>query len=131
MTKTEILEDTIKYYKTHKRGITADGSCVNLTNRGSMCAVGRCIEKELIGKLKNVEDIAVEGLTVELGMRTTDECLQAKYRGHSEEFWEDLQHLHDHNLHWLDNRSGGSHLTETGLKNVGLIEANIRDGLYD
>jgi len=131
MTKYEILDETIKYYKTHKRGITKDGSCVNLTNMGSMCAVGRCVDKDLISKLKNAEDIAVNSLYSELGMQTTDECLQPQYRGHREEFWEDLQDLHDRSIHWHKNKSGGQILTMPGDKAVELIKSKIRDGLYE
>lgn len=131
MTKLEILDETVKYYKTHKRGLSDEGFCVNITNRGSMCAVGRCVDKELISKLKGLEDIAVGSLSLELGKDTTDECLQPQYRGHREEFWEDLQDLHDRGIHWSKNKSGGQVLTMQGDKAVELIKSKIRDGLYE
>lgn len=113
MNKIEIINETVEYYKNHRRGISiATGACVYKTFDGNMCAIGRCFE--------NVEEIRYEHCPVEklfdkfgdwVGY---DKQLKEQYRTHCLEFWSDLQNLHDSKHNWEPNDFGGTNLTEYG-----------------
>lgn len=89
MTKQEIIEETVEYYKNNPFGYNLNtGKCVYRGPEGQMCAVGRClVHPELYGN----EDISAHSLLV----HNTDNSLKEEYQGHQPEFWNRLQSFHD------------------------------------
>lgn len=45
MTKLDIIEETVEYYKTHNRATNKAGGCFYLSEQGDMCAIGRCCRR--------------------------------------------------------------------------------------
>ena len=105
MNKQEIINETVKYYDedVDRRAISIHG-CVYNGYDGTYCAIGRCLED----KWKRVDDDFVleqnesdiQTMYEENGFNSLDEMLKPKYRGHKENFWEDLQRLHDNGSNW-------------------------------
>lgn len=101
MNKLQIIEETVKYYSedVSRRAIKPGGRCEYLTSDGKMCAVGRCMinpgtnRDDDIGFIPSYSIIEVD----------QDKILKKEYRGHENEFWFDLQKLHDANSNWIDN----------------------------
>ena len=119
MTKTEIIIETKEFYDAnpHLRGVSrlipsADENCVyqSPTEPERKCAVGRCMTKEALVSLGQAEGPA-ESLKCKSPDGKLDTLLIQKYRGHSADFWEDLQHFHDSKINWNKN----------GLSPCGLI----------
>lgn len=99
MTKQELLEETLEAYKDPSQRSFDSGGCQYLDDKGRMCAVGRCmidpnIKTRSVGKIDDL-----------------DSKLKDRYRGLPLDFWNHLQVLHDHWLHWDKNG-----LTYFGLK---------------
>ena len=105
MTKQEIINETVKYYDKDvgRRALGFDG-CMYNGYDGTYCAVGRCFDD----KWKRVDDnFTLEGnnsdiqtMYEENGFNSLDEMLKPKYRGHKEEFWYEIQRLHDNGSNW-------------------------------
>lgn len=118
-TKLEIIEETVKYYSedTSRRAVTR-GKCKYFAD-GRMCAVGRCLvdAQEFQNALKGVR-IKKTGIKV-LGTsaRFSENDLKEEYRGHEDDFWDELQRLHDNPGMWIINglSQGGFHFV-TKLK---------------
>jgi len=96
-TKLEILQETYNYYSDpNKRGINKNGGCSYLTEDGNMCAVGRCLTnpKTMQEFPYGVDKFEREGVHIE-------RRLKPEYRGHSLDFWEDLQGWHDNHRNFV------------------------------
>ena len=113
MTKNRIIDETVHFYASDpsRRSISRDGkTCFyhqadKKTDKVLQCAVGRC--------LTDSASVRYNG-TVGGNWNTDselDNALQKRYRGHSREFWDDIQGLHDASRNW----------TKTGLSNRGRI----------
>lgn len=91
MTKQEIIEETVKYYKNNPFGYNPDTtSCVYLGSEGQMCAVGRCMLQP--------EEFGEEAISADMLAETQeqfDSLLKEQYRGHEIVFWNNLQNFHD------------------------------------
>lgn len=122
MTAIEIIEDTVAYYSedTNRRATNiVNGMCEYLTKDGRMCAVGRCL---LPSKNKGLNHGFLNLRTAsEKRIEKKDNYFKAKYRGFPEDFWNDLQYLHDREFHW-----GRNELTEEGKKYVKILKKNMR-----
>jgi len=106
MTKQSIIEETAAYYNLGNRSVCPKkGGCLYLNPEGKMCAFGRCMTEEGLDAYKNSGDY-VRALSVG---DSVDHLLLADYKGHSVEFWTDIQMFHDMENHW----------TETGLSSKG------------
>src|SRR5688500_17512943 len=120
-TKLAIINDSVAAYSDPaKRAISGDGPGSDLLNpdlqpachylyeaRGNMWAVGSCMidpDSDRGG--------CVGGLAVYCSI---DHHLKEEYRGHSVDFWDDLQRLHDKNKHWSPDgltKAGHSYVLE-------------------
>lgn len=120
-TKLEIIEETANFYTLKNRGWNESAkSCEYLTKEGNMCAVGRCLMNALdipsayidsgIKELSELHDDGVDGL------------LKEEYRGHNDDFWMDLQNLHDNASMWTDTG-----LSEKGKEKVELLKELYKD----
>lgn len=110
MTKEQLLDETVEYYKTNPRAATKN-SCYYQTPDGHMCAIGRL--------LKNPAEIEKKfagwGVDTISGLK---KHLKPEYKhfvvGDNHPFLTKLQTLHDHRGHWKPNLRGGYYLTEEG-----------------
>lgn len=116
--KVEIIDETAQYiekngrakgdYKSHST-LKKDSCVYRTTNKQGKkigCAIGRVMLNEEYSS-------DLEGLTAsdfERSFGGLDQFLKPEYRGHSIDFWEDLQGFHDSDSNWDET----DHLTETG-----------------
>lgn len=109
MTKKQIVEETIEYYKTNPRGIELNYQmCQYWTDEGNMCAIGRCLKEPK--KFENhLDENALELTDVDL-----EQFLKPEYLGHDINFWVQLQMFHDENFNWNKNDKGGQDITDYG-----------------
>lgn len=109
MTALEIINETVEYYsKDTKLRASKNGGCYYFQeSTGNMCAVGRCANKprELDG------DCYFKDLKL-----LDEEIFKPEYRGHSKEFWTDLQRFHDLDANW--DASGLSSYGEVNLETL-------------
>ena len=119
MTKIEIIDETIEYYKTHPRGVLKLAkSCKYKTDSGAMCAVGRCFNEqadfEFYGNIITYKNKV-------LSNDPLDVHLKSEYHGHGVEFWQQLQLLHDGSNYWTKTETGNE-LTEDGISFVNYLK---------
>lgn len=96
-TKTEILKEAFEYYAADpsRRAINAEGSCRYLMKDGRKCAVGRCL---IEGKKICYGSFQKDPIFAEIQanqIANLDSHLLPEYRGHSVDFWQELQYWHD------------------------------------
>lgn len=126
LTKVQIINQTVKFYSADpsRRSVDKLGVCSFNGHNGkeeTHCAVGRCLlnKYKRQGVTMPANDSTADGLASVYGYESLDELLLKKYRGHSLDFWSDLQLLHDKKEYW--NSKG---LTTKGKKfKAKLIEA--------
>ncbi len=110
--KTEIITETIEFYSNNPRAgyicpTENRWRCFYDDGRGNFCAVGRCLTDE--GRQKAVVDSWGDIDWVRKRNRDISEVdfqsyFEEGYGGHSEEFWRDLQCLHDFFTYWSDGK---------------------------
>lgn len=123
MTKLEIIEETINYYKTNPRGSNPKGGYAYKTESGAMCAVGRCMNDkanfDFWTGIIVYEAFLLPGLSI-------DEHLKPEYHGHSTFFWDKLQNLHDSTFYWIATDTGFE-LSESGKEYVEKLKELYKD----
>jgi len=137
LTKKEILNETVDYYKNHPRSITGPGAgepdmtmlstCMyysTVDGQETHCAVGRCFNDSV--KNTDLRDLAnemtVDDLLEELDLPTVDDLFEDKYKGHKIGFWRNMQTFHDSSHNWKPGKIGTHcELTETGQREVEYI----------
>lgn len=117
MTKIEIIDETVAYIKKNGRSVDELGYCMYRKEVPSGdiigCAVGRCIIPEKYSEY--FEGISALKLDT-IAKTDLDNLLKKEYRGHSKDFWGDLQRLHDGVDHWTNDIM--PKLTKEGFKYV-------------
>lgn len=95
MTKQEIIEETVEYYKNNPFGYDlnrdgiSEGGCVYYGPNKQMCAVGRCL-------IDPTNTNIIFGSVTSIGRNNNlDDLLKEQYRGHDLSFWQELQSFHD------------------------------------
>lgn len=122
MTEIEIIDETVEYYKTHKRAYNENSKlCAYINPHGDMCAIGRCLLPDKAQFLVDISIALVHDLTIE----ELDPILEPKYRGKSMKFWVQLQNLHDDTSFWEPNELGGSDLSPSGEDNVRIMKETL------
>lgn len=116
LTKEQIVNETVDYYKNNERSISAFRGCAYLTSSGARCAHSRCISEEYINRV--VENFNTFNNASKVIEYFGDEIHIEKYRGHSSEFWDDIQRLHDNDVNWIKLEKCKNELTTVGLKFV-------------
>lgn len=103
--KLDIINETANFYTSKNRAVDPP-NCLYVTDDGKRCAVGRCLKEDL-----DVKDLDgdVRDLIIEFNVPDIDDLLQEEYKGHSENFWLEIQGFHDLSRIW--NEEG---LTEYG-----------------
>lgn len=102
--KPEIINETVQNYNVNPRAVDSDGGCDYISPEGYMCAVGRCMKNPTPDMYGSVKFLFNKSSTSNL-----EDELKDDYKGHSIEFWDDLQQLHD-----LDDYWDGNTLTDDG-----------------
>jgi len=107
----EIVNETVKYYRTHPMGIIGDKCKYFIEETGAMCAVGRCLEQPELFKNQN-------GCVLFLvQFDCLDSKLKPEYRGHNINFWKHLQCLHDTSNYWTGRTPNSLTLDGLNYKN--------------
>ena len=121
MTKCEIIDETIEFYSKNPRAVRPDEECYYYNTDGTMCAVGRCFNEEVIracdskikevrikerynsaGRFSVIPEVDfnfMSGCSLDHNV-PNDSMFQEKYKGYNGGFWGDLQKLHDNNDFW-------------------------------
>jgi hypothetical protein len=109
-TAIEIIDETVAFYGDDPKGRRSLGlssvgnvTCFYHGEEGKKCAVGRCLTDSGLEKAHEFEKSPPPtGASVkEFDSKFELELnLIEVYRGHSIDFWKDLQALHDHDRMW-------------------------------
>lgn len=114
-TKTEILEETAAFYgedvtrRAVRKPGAANTSCVYKTDDDRRCAFSRCCTEEGVELLHEIcnSGMGINGAISSLYKHRlilrsddADALLKPQYQGHTLEFWNDVQDLHDVNNDW-------------------------------
>ncbi len=107
MTKQEIIKETVDFYSAdiNRRSIgiyQGEWRCMYNGSDGKKCAFSRCC-----GLIPN----EMEGWSAYKVLEKDSNILLEQYRGHSKDFWNDIQQLHDYATYW----------TESGLSEQGQL----------
>lgn len=115
-TKREIIDETAAFYNTSNRAVSDTGLCRYNTDDGRQCAVGRCVKdaKKLDQQVAEFTDSSVT-----YAWRFVD--FKDEYAGHCQDFWRDLQRLHDSDGNW----------DESGLTGVGQSQVSALHDRWD
>jgi hypothetical protein len=105
MTKIEIIEETVEFYRNNPRAYDPLVGCLYVTSSGLRCAHSRCLNETLVDlkaiqTCQNARDVIRDH---------GDNVHKEQYRGHSIDFWMDIQQLHDTCEYW-----SGTELSEEG-----------------
>lgn len=114
ITPMQFLDETVKYYKTHKRGIKIDpsmsvsGPVCTYFYRNKVCAVGRCLinPKRFKSNQGDVYDL--------FSTYPKEHILKPEYVHLSTGELEIIQDLHDRNIFWIPTKRGNK-LSELGV----------------
>ena len=117
MTKTEIILETVEYYNNNPRG--SDNNSCFYFKEGKMCAVGRCL---ILPESFENQNLYTIGRVFNNTSSIMDSNLKKQYRGHSIDFWKDLQSFHDNPLYWEENESGNNLKPRGKFKLENLLE---------
>lgn len=115
MTKQQIILDTLNYYAKDPEGRRATNNltaCYYTTEDGRHCAFGRWM-KDKYREDSTGRNRTIDALLNFLDVDNVDDILVKEVQGHSEDFWINLQRLHDTDSFW--NQNG---ITAPGLKHV-------------
>lgn len=101
-TKLQIINETVAYYEASPSlRATNKGDCYYLNVNGKRCAVGRCLRDDVEALTLNGQWDCLTDLDGPINDK--DSLLRPEYRRHGNDFWMDLQKLHDQNRNWTDN----------------------------
>ena len=131
----EILKDTVDYYREDpegRRAVSKSGDCLYTTDDGRHCAIGRYMRPEFLDvEWKENRGIGVHGLSSHV-----DYYLKHEVRGLDEDFWRDLQDMHDKISYWIEwsQDTDGLReykLTDRGKEQYVYLQDRISKGQYD
>lgn len=124
MTKFEIIDETVEFYKNNPRSLDEfnihgikTGNCVYLSNEGNKCGFSRCCTDEGVKILHEKFDIN-DGTGVQEDFL---QFLKPEYQGHNLDFWKDIQSIHDSGGGW-EKSGNGNTLTDYGIKFVNRLK---------
>ena len=120
MTKTEIINDTVRYYRSNPRGYSNKLNGCIYQKDGMSCAIGRFFNSKATDEIRGFDGAAEDleyHLEVKYKFPNLDSILKVIVHGHSLEFWTDLQILHDTASYWEPCvTKGGLKLSTEGIK---------------
>ena len=100
MTKHEIIDYVVNHFKENPRARSEEGRYQYIMEDGRRCGHSICIKDSLAtsGKLK--------GNALQVIQYYGDEIHKPEFRGHSADFWRDVQKLHDITRYWETKKGG-------------------------
>ncbi len=112
-TKTSIINETAAFYNSKNRSVVVnhdeeywdqDTECRYLGENGERCAFSRCCweTEKVINLLTENENMSAD-IVLKIAESDKIEILKEEYRGHSGEFWSNLQYFHDSSYNWDEN----------------------------
>jgi hypothetical protein len=120
-TKLEIIDETVAFYGEDptRRSITPKRGCRYLNETtGNMCAVGRCLTKGGLDFVHGYEGYGIMFFPDKKSSNDINDLFKNEYKGHSIEFWDNLQTLHDRDGYW----NVGKGLTKLGKEYVNSLK---------
>lgn len=128
MTKIEILDYVVDYFKTHPRGLSTGGfGCTYLNrNTGARCGHSICIKDDLIEMVMEFTDNADDGTALAVINEFGDEIHKPEFRGHDKFFWREVQMFHDDLDFWYSTPPGNE-LTEDGLERLNFLKERYKN----
>lgn len=129
MTKIEILDYVVDYFKTHPRGLhgSSSSACTYLNrNTGARCAHSICIQDDLVETVREFAENACDGSASAVIGKFGDEIHKPEFRGHSADFWVDVQTFHDDSDFWYSTPPGNK-LTEDGLERLNFLKEHYKN----
>lgn len=126
--KHEIIDETAAYYNLNNRSIKSDGGNYCLYNgpNGKKCAFARmCADDIILTEGKNAANmLGWEGYHDKKPLNSMGDqgVLKEEYRGHSMEFYNAIQGLHDLVLNWTENG-----LSPQGVEVVKRLKERYKD----
>jgi hypothetical protein len=99
LTAHQIIDETVAFYSedTSRRSYNSDiNNCLYLGPNGTKCAYSRCWKEGVYSpdmEQKTPHELSIHGYE-------PDSIVQEQYKGHSDEFWFNLQQLHDDTNCW-------------------------------
>jgi hypothetical protein len=115
------LREMVDYYShdTNRRA-TSHGTCSYETENGAKCAIGRMLSGEDLTRLES------RGMLDDTGLSDIWDIIETpRVKNLPRRFLEDLQDLHDSDLHW-----DGNGISERGKDRMELIRTRIETGYY-
>jgi len=119
-----LLDETVEYYTEDpsRRGVLVGTTlCVYKSEEGNMCAVGRCLDQDVMNYDLYNTGFDVSFLIKKLGQ----EVFKPQYRGFSTKLWKKLQAMHDSSFNWKNNK-----LTTCGESNIQYLKYGINRGKF-
>ena len=104
-TKLEIIEETAAFYNLGNRSVELSDSgfenCAYIGRDNKRCAFSRCCldSPEVLSFLKEHEGDTADEVLEAAGDKGL-EILKEDYRGHEDDFWNELQVFHDRDYYW-------------------------------
>lgn len=114
-TALEIIDETAAFYKNENRSVVGV-TCVYVGPGERRCAFSRCCSEEGIKKLAQIDTGPVSMQSAKT-FEDVDKFLKPEYHGFSNEFWGDIQNLHDIERNWNDQG-----LSKEGVSSVSLLK---------
>lgn len=113
--KYEILDEMVAYFFTNSRAMEG-GMGEYLTEDGRRCGHSIFVREDMMG----VIDIRSSATT---NIEIHGDCVhKPDYQGHQEEFWQDVQDLHDDDDFWYSIGESGHKLTRDGISHVKMLK---------
>ena len=128
MTRNELIDDTIDYYRTHPRGLNLGSNTMGETiaigcvyrDGSRRCAVGRCVDWEKVDRkpptnsdaIWYLRDSTAASITMDTALEPLNDVLLPAYQGQSLSTWIGLQRLHDRHSNWQPTATGWELTTE-------------------
>lgn len=134
MTKIEILDFIVDYYKTHPRALKPSGTGCTYFNEenGARCAHSICIEDSVLEAMvsraggSNIESFSLGSSAYTIIKIFGDGIHKPEFRGHSVNFWADVQGLHDKSDNWTPN-GVGSDLNGSGVERLSILKERYKN----
>ena len=129
----DILKETIDFYSEDpegRRAVDNNGDCEYTTDDGRHCAIGRYMRPEFLDtEWHSNNGVGVNGLS-----SYVDYYLKHEVRGLDENFWRDLQDMHDVVGYWyrgtlFDEPLDG--ISDSGKERYVHMQDRIAKGEYD
>ncbi len=120
----KVLEDTVAFYgaDVSRRGLNEKGDCIYITpDKKKRCAIGRLLPLKVCESFRGR---GYGGLDCSIFSKVPKNLSKLRLK-----FLQDVQDLHDRQLHWSAKSKTG--LTNKGTMKFNTIKKKIKTGYYE